>query len=75
MDALIVGTGLIGASVGAALRSSGWSVAGWDPSPAALAAAVEMGAVDIAVDSVGTREGVDLVVLAAPDGAIIATLA
>ena len=35
--AIIHGTGLLGASVGLALRTQGWEVAGWDPSPEALA--------------------------------------
>ena len=32
----ILGTGLIGASVGLALREQGWGSVGWDPSPVAL---------------------------------------
>jgi prephenate dehydrogenase len=48
----VVGTGLIGASVALAARERGARVAGWDPDPAALAAAVERGAVDDAAPSV-----------------------
>jgi prephenate dehydrogenase len=45
---LIVGTGLIGASVGLALRSAGFvgRIDGWDSSSLELAAAVQMGAID-----------------------------
>jgi len=41
----IVGTGLIGASVGLAAQRGGASVAGWDVDPRALGAAAERGAV------------------------------
>jgi prephenate dehydrogenase len=45
---LIVGTGLIGASTGLALRSAGFAgrIDGWDASSLELAAAVQMGAID-----------------------------
>lgn len=43
-DALVVGCGLIGTSVGLALRRAGWSVLLWDRSPAAVALAEELGA-------------------------------
>ena len=45
---LIVGTGLIGASVGLALRAAGFvgRIDGWDSSSLELAAAVQMGAID-----------------------------
>lgn len=70
MKAAVVGTGLIGASIGAGLRESGWMVAGWDPSPPALAGAMAMGAVDreASEDDIQTAE---LVVLAGPVRAII----
>ncbi|HZL27608.1 MAG TPA: prephenate dehydrogenase [Acidobacteriaceae bacterium] len=67
---LIVGTGLIGASVGLALKAAGFDgeVLGWDANAAELAAARECGAVDVALAS---REAVlesdaDLTVLATP---------
>ena len=43
----IIGTGLIGASIGLALRENGFAgeIAGWDSSAAALDAAVQIGAV------------------------------
>ena len=47
----IVGTGLIGASVGLAARRAGVEdVRGWDPDPAHLATAAERGAVEPAAD-------------------------
>ena len=68
---LIVGTGLIGASVGLALKAQGFdgSIAGWDADPRELAKALEIGAIDEALDS---REAVllpnaaDIYVLATP---------
>lgn len=70
---LIVGTGLIGASVGLALKSLGpgfdGTVLGWDASAAELAKARELGAVDEALPS---REAIlrpnlaDVYVLATP---------
>ncbi len=51
----LIGTGLIGASLGLALRSLGtlaeWKVLGWDANPAELAKALEIGAVDEALPS------------------------
>jgi prephenate dehydrogenase len=49
----VIGTGLIGASVALAAKRAGAAgeVAGYDPDPAALAAAAERGAVDDAADS------------------------
>jgi prephenate dehydrogenase len=67
---LIVGTGLIGASVGLALKANGFEgeVAGWDASAVELQAALEYGAIDRVLAS---REAVvetnaDVVVLATP---------
>jgi prephenate dehydrogenase len=63
----IVGTGLIGASVGLAARRAGVEhVAGWDPDPEHLAAAVERGAVDAAPDLAAALEGAELALVAAP---------
>ena len=60
--ATIVGTGLIGGSVGIALRGRGWHVSGTDADPGVAARAVELGAL--------TAEGIDrradLVVVATP---------
>jgi prephenate dehydrogenase len=63
----IVGTGLIGASVGLAARRAGAErVTGWDPDPAHLATAGERGAVEPAADLAAALEGADLAVVAAP---------
>jgi prephenate dehydrogenase len=70
--AIIHGTGLLGASVGLALRSQGWDVAGWDPSREALAEATRRGAITSELD--GPGGDADLVVLAAPPEAIVTTL-
>lgn len=58
----VIGTGLIGASIGMALRAQGWHVSGVDLDPVVRAEALRLGAID--------REGLDptaeLTVLAAP---------
>lgn len=75
-SAALIGTGLIGASMGLALRSAGWTVSGWDLDPAALATAVAGGALDTAASSAEHAiEGAELVVLAGPPRAVIQTLA
>ncbi len=73
--AAVLGTGLIGASVGIGLRAAGWTVAGWDPDSAALDRARSMGAVSVAADSLEDAvAGSDLVVLAGPVEAIVETI-
>lgn len=72
-QAIIHGTGLLGASVGLALRAQGWAVTGWDPDPEAMREALRRGAISEARDAPVT-EGADLVVLAAPPDAIVASL-
>jgi prephenate dehydrogenase len=63
----IVGTGLIGASVGLAARRSGIEdVRGWDPDAAHLTTAAERGAVAAAPDLASALDGADLAVVAAP---------
>jgi prephenate dehydrogenase len=62
----IVGTGLIGASVGMAARSTGARVRGWDPEPDSLAAAAEHGAVEPQPSLGDALVGAELVVIAAP---------
>jgi len=59
----IVGTGLIGASLGIALSRLGFQVSLDDPSPTAVAIAHELGAGVLAADTVGAP---DVVVVAAP---------
>ncbi len=69
----ILGLGLIGASLGMALRDSGVArtVAGYDVSADIAPRARERGAVDVACDSLAEAvTGADLVVLAAPPGAL-----
>ena len=70
----ILGTGLIGASVGLALRAHGFSGAifGWDTDAASLAQARDMGAVDLPVagepdeDVFVCAAAADVIVLAGP---------
>ncbi len=59
----IVGTGLIGASLGIALSRKGFQVSLDDPSPTAAALARDLGAGALAADTVGVP---DVVVVAAP---------
>jgi prephenate dehydrogenase len=70
----IIGTGLIGASVGLALREQGWTTVGWDPSPTALGLAAERHATDSAASVDDAIEDVDLIVLSGPLEANLATL-
>ena len=63
----VVGTGLIGASVGLAAREAGVDdVRGWDVDPEALATAAERGAVEPASSLGEAVEGAELAVVAAP---------
>ncbi len=71
---VIVGTGLLGASVGLALRAAGFtgSIVGWNRGEEGAQTALRMGAVDsIATDGVEAAKASDVVVLAVP---IYATL-
>lgn len=69
---LIIGTGLIGASTGLALRAAGFSgrIDGWDQSLLELRAALEMGAIDhVAGDQAAALEAArqaDVILLAVP---------
>lgn len=69
---LIVGTGLIGASVGLALRAGGFlgRIDGWDASSLERAAAAQMGAIDSAAQSAEATLHIarfaDVIVLAVP---------
>jgi len=71
----IVGTGLIGASLGLAARTKGVRVAGWDPDPRALSVAAERGAVERADSLEDALAGAELVVVAAPIAALPAQVA
>ncbi len=64
--ATLVGSGLIGGSIGLALRRAGWHVVGTDRDPARAARAVERGA----LDAIGEDPGSDLTVIATPVGAV-----
>ena len=70
----IVGTGLIGASLGLAARAAGAAVRGWDPDAEALALAGELGAVDPAASLEAALADADLAVVAAPIGVLPATV-
>jgi prephenate dehydrogenase len=61
----VVGTGLIGGSVGMALRHQGWHVSGTDRHPAVVRAAMDAGA----IDAQGPDPDAELVVVATPLGA------
>jgi prephenate dehydrogenase len=66
---VIFGTGLIGASVGLALRSHGFAgqITGWDPDPAELAAAEASGAIHLAAqDPIRSARESQLVLLSGP---------
>jgi len=60
--ALIVGTGLIGGSLGSGLRRRGWHVTGRDADAARAKRAVEVGA----ADEIGEGLDADLVIIATP---------
>jgi prephenate dehydrogenase len=64
--AQVVGTGLIGGSIGLALRAAGWHVTGTDRNEAFAARALELGA----VDAVGDDPGVELTFIATPVGTV-----
>ena len=71
MKIAIVGTGLIGASIGLALKAVGFQgeIVGWDSNPAELETALKMGALDRALphaDAVLERGVADTFVLAVP---------
>ncbi|MGH3058844.1 MAG: prephenate dehydrogenase/arogenate dehydrogenase family protein, partial [Gaiellaceae bacterium] len=69
----IVGTGLIGASVGLAARRAGVaSVVGYDADPEFMAVAAERGALDEPAESlVGAVEEAELVVVATPVASLV----
>ncbi len=64
--AAVVGTGLIGGSVGLALRSLGWHVTGTDEDAPTLARALELGAIDAS----GVDPEAELTVVATPVGSV-----
>lgn len=66
----VVGTGLIGGSIGAALRGQGWHVSGTDASAAEAARAVALGA----IDAVGVDPDAQITFVAVPVRAIPAAV-
>jgi prephenate dehydrogenase len=67
----LVGTGLIGGSLGLALRRAGVKVVGYDADPARLERARERGAVDDAADSLASvMVGADVAFVAIPVSAV-----
>jgi prephenate dehydrogenase len=71
----IIGTGLIGASIGLSARAAGATVEGWDPDRRALRTAKRRGAIDRAAKSLAAAVADSgIVVLAAPLDAILKQL-
>lgn len=70
---LIIGTGLIGGSVGFALRSAGYHVAGFDASTEHARAAEAAGAIDEVRADLDASD-VDIVVIATPVGEVLSTV-
>lgn len=74
--AALLGTGLIGSSIGVALRAAGFTVVAWDRDPSHLEGASNIGAFDRSASSQGDAlEGAGLVVLAVPAEATVEILA
>jgi prephenate dehydrogenase len=74
-NVLVVGTGLIGGSVGLALRAAGYRVTGYDSSSSVASQALDEGAIDEAAGSLD--EGVaanEIVLIATPVGEVLPTL-
>ncbi len=68
----ILGTGLIGASIGLAARAAGAHVTGWDPDRRALRTALRRGALAIAAPTMASAlKGARIVILAGPLDAIL----
>lgn len=69
----IVGVGLIGASLGMAMRRRALAerVVGVDVDPTAIAIAKARGAIDVGGSDVGLLRGAELVVVAVPPGAVV----
>ncbi len=65
--AVVIGTGLIGGSLGLALRERGWHVTGDDVDAARAARALQLGA----LDAVGTDPEAEMTFVATPVGSIV----
>jgi len=72
-SAAILGTGLIGTSIGLALRAGGWHVVGWDPDKSIGERALERGGLDelVATTQAACEGPLDLVVFAGPPAAAV----
>ena len=70
----LVGTGLIGASIGLAARGLGWHVAGCDVDATALRDAHDLRAIDEIASRSEVYDGADVVVIAAPVDATLAEI-
>lgn len=68
-SALIIGVGLIGGSIGLALREKGWTVFGRDQSEAHIQRALELGVIDLAAPT-GRVENISLTFVVTPVGSI-----
>jgi prephenate dehydrogenase len=66
MRAAVVGTGLVGGSIGLALRRRGWHVTGTDEDEATVARALELGA----LDAVGRDPDAEVTFIATPVRAV-----
>jgi prephenate dehydrogenase len=66
--ASIIGTGLIGGSIGLGLRAHGWHVSGSDATPASEQRALELGA----IDAIGLDPDSEVTVVAVPVHAVAA---
>ncbi len=72
----ILGTGLIGTSIGLGLSVAGWEVHGWDPDPDTLQRSAERSALHPRSDPVDLIAAeCDLVVLAGPPSAVLESVA
>jgi len=72
MRVAIIGTGLVGGSVGAALTALGHDVVGWDPAEDHLRVALERSLVSRAADTFEQAvDGADVVVLAGPPRGVV----
>ncbi len=73
--ATIHGTGLIGASIGLALKAHGWKVAGWDPEAGVLNEASSVGAIDRQLHAPDDDDArTDITFLCGPLDATLSTL-
>jgi len=66
-QAQLIGTGLIGASIGLGLRHVGWTVTGRDLDEATGEAALAVGA----IDRIGRNPDADLVIVSVPSGSAV----